>query len=772
MKAVTSSQSNLASMAKELGSAQKKAEKARGGRKEGEMSSGVGDASRQWESQAPYIFEQLQAVDEKRVNHLRDVLTQLQTHEADQVERSRASAESCLNALLNLETADEIKTFTEKVASGRTAMQRRRSSVAATRPPTSSALAPPEPPPPRPTNSRRESSTSNQDRLAALPEQTPSKSKLGGLKRLGTVMSRRKSNMPPPPTPEKKKDRRSMMPFRRGDSSRSFQDLEETGRDLTPVQSEQPSHGSLQQLQSAETSSRDNITRQNDIASVPVINGANGADGISEYQPPPGPPPSHITQQATTAPTTIPEDSAPLQPSPPVQQDPLPSIAPLQPQGTGTTENEESTRAFAIRDQPIREDESEAQLAMSNMANQLRMQGASSGINRVQGSVRGRRDVRNTMFIPAGVDVLSAGASAPFANSASPPAPALSPSLPASNSVTDLASPIQQPIRQRTLQEDVPLGSDAGSVHSAHSLANLAHHPELHEPGLNASVVETINTWFSPTGVTKSFVTGEIALAYNPDQTSPTASDTETIRLQRFELLEKVAANPTFVTAAAQDGFTSAEDSAGTYKLALSSIKRPTPTVGLKYQLHIDESNLGAYSPILLTPAWQLIDSQASVILLYSLNPTFGTEPLTLKNVVISVTLDVGGADAVKPTAAQMKPQQGASFRRKAGAVTWRFGEFVVKGGEQEKLLVRFTTAPGVPKKGNVDVRFEVGGRAASGVGVLRKGVASVERKKERDPFADDGGELEGVESQGSARAEWVEVTTKRGIVTGKYTAA
>jgi hypothetical protein len=28
------------------------------------------------------------------------------------------------------------------------------------------------------------------------------------------------------------------------------------------------------------------------------------------------------------------------------------------------------------------------------------------------------------------------------------------------------------------------------------------------------------------------------------------------------------------------------------------------------------------------------------------------------------------------------------------------------------------------------------------------------------------------VESQGSARAEWVEVTTKRGIVTGKYTAA
>lgn len=786
MKAATGSQSNLASMAKDLNAAQKKAEKAKGGKKEGEASSGVGEASRQWESQAPYIFEQLQAVDEKRVNHLRDVLTQLQTHEADQVERNRASAESCLNALLNLETADEIKTFTERAATGRTYMQRRRSSVTATRPPTSNTLAPPEPPPPRSINSRRESSTSNQDRLPALPEQTPSKSKLGGLKRLGTVMSRRKSTMPPPPTPEKKKDRRSMMPFRRGDSSRSFQDLEESGRDLTPVQSEQPSHGSLQQLPSAEAASRDNVSSQ---VTEPAAHLTNGANGISGYQPPPGPPPSHTNAQAVPAPSDVPEQSAPWQPSPSAQTESIPSIAPIQPQSTGTTENEESARAFAIRDQPIREDETEAQQALSNLANQLRVQGATSGISRVQGSVRGRRDVRNTMFIPAGVDVLSAGATSPSINTAVPAAAPSSPPLPTSSSATDLASPIQQPLRQRTLLEDHALGSDAGSVHSAHSLAALAHHPELHEPGLNASIVETVNTWFSASGATKSIVTGEVALAYNPtpsstETTSPT--ETETIRLQHFELLEKVAANPTFITAATKSNTTSAEEHAGTYRLAINSIKRPTPTVGLKYQLHIDEANLAAYSPLLLTPAWQLIDGQASVIVLYSLNPAFASpqqqqQSLTFKNVAISIRLDVTSADAPKPTAAQMAPREGAKFRRKVGTVTWRFAELSVKSAaEQERLVVRFTTAPGagVPRQGGVDVKFEVHGRAASEVGVLRRraveGGVSKEGKGVVDPFADEeAGASAGVAAEAEAEevTEWVEVPTRRGVVSGKYTA-
>lgn len=139
-------QSDLASLAKSLESAQKKADKVKekgpkAAEKLAAAISAVEEATQQWESRAPFVFEQLQAIDESRVNHLRDVLTQFQTHEVDQIERNRQTAESCLNALLNVETADEIKTFAARVNGGRPPVSRRQDS--------SSAGTTPLPPPPR-----------------------------------------------------------------------------------------------------------------------------------------------------------------------------------------------------------------------------------------------------------------------------------------------------------------------------------------------------------------------------------------------------------------------------------------------------------------------------------------------------------------------------------------------------------------------------------------------------------------------------------------------
>ena len=115
MQAIGTIQGNLISIAKEVDLAQKKASKASGGKssanKVANATSDLEAANQQWDSQAPYVFEQLQALDESRVNHLRDVLTQLETHEVDQVERSRATAESCLNELLTIDTKDEVSTF-------------------------------------------------------------------------------------------------------------------------------------------------------------------------------------------------------------------------------------------------------------------------------------------------------------------------------------------------------------------------------------------------------------------------------------------------------------------------------------------------------------------------------------------------------------------------------------------------------------------------------------------------------------------------------------
>lgn len=231
-------QSDLAALAKTLEAAQKKVDKMREkGPKAAEKLamavSAVEEASQQWESRAPFVFEQLQAIDESRVNHLRDVLTQFQTHEVDQIERSRQTAESCLNALLNVETADEIKTFAAKVSGGRQSVSRRQDS--------SSAGTVPLPPPPRihdDAASQRSGRSghvrtppsgmyctvlkiahlcSSEDILVPEPRHTP----LGGLKRLGTVMNRRKSIVQGSSagfiSPEKK-HRAPFAPFRRGDS--------------------------------------------------------------------------------------------------------------------------------------------------------------------------------------------------------------------------------------------------------------------------------------------------------------------------------------------------------------------------------------------------------------------------------------------------------------------------------------------------------------------------------------------------------------------------
>lgn len=139
---------NLQALAKEMENAQRKADKLRdkgakaAASKVANAASEVDNATSQWDSQAPYVLEALQAVDESRLDHLRDVLTQYETHEVDLVERNRSTVEQCLNALLNIQTADEIKTFTARTTGGKPKIERQPSRT----PPASSTLAPPTPP--------------------------------------------------------------------------------------------------------------------------------------------------------------------------------------------------------------------------------------------------------------------------------------------------------------------------------------------------------------------------------------------------------------------------------------------------------------------------------------------------------------------------------------------------------------------------------------------------------------------------------------------------
>lgn len=120
MQAMSTIQGNLTSMARDVENAQKKSERlnTKGSNNASRADSELEIAQSQWTAQAPYVFESLQALDESRLNQLRDVLTQFQTHEIDAIEKTRVSAESVLNVLLNIETADEIKTYALRIASG------------------------------------------------------------------------------------------------------------------------------------------------------------------------------------------------------------------------------------------------------------------------------------------------------------------------------------------------------------------------------------------------------------------------------------------------------------------------------------------------------------------------------------------------------------------------------------------------------------------------------------------------------------------------------
>lgn len=306
--------------------------------------------------------------------------------------------------------------------------------------------------------------------------------------------------------------------------------------------------------------------------------------------------------------------------------------------------------------------------------------------------------------------------------------------------------------------------SDTTSIRSGHTVTGPPIHQDLHKPGLNASIIETVSAWFSEGAVTKSFVVGELALAYN--QQPETSLNSIRVRLDNFQVLEKVAANPHFVTE--QRDTVQTEEKRGEYNIALPSISRPSPTVGFKYQIHIDPSNSSAYCPIIFKPAWNIEEFQASVILFYSVNPAFASstsvDSVVVKNLILTVNLDTTPEEArevAHATNAVMYPNQGATFRRKQSAVTWKIPELEVKTGADGKFLVRFSTSSSWPKQGKVEAKFDVDTTDAGG----RLGISAASdnvEAREADPFADE-------DAEPQLAVTWNEVPTARKLVAGKY---
>ncbi|OAX84366.1 hypothetical protein ACJ72_01258 [Emergomyces africanus] len=781
MQSISTMQHDLANLAKELESAKKKADKLKdkGPKAASKTSSAISaaqDVVQQWESRAPFVFEHLQAVDEHRLNHLRDVLTQYETHEVDQIERTRQSAESCLNALLNVQTDEEIRAFTTKVTGGRASVSRTTTTAApATTSPTLSAPDPaptaaaePLHPPSRiqDDGDSQRSSRSHQGRLGAAPEPL-GHTRLGGLKRFGTVMGRRKSvvhhSTGGAGSPEKK-FRSPFTAFRKSESTRNFQQV---GDHLAP------------------TTSRDDPSLRRP-ASSPRETARSASISASHHQPP-------VTPNSTVAPEESALLEAPAKDMNATKQTPG-AVQPPNIDAEGYSERpdsldeisrvqkeaaaaEEPGLNLTIRDQPIQEDESEAKMALNEVANTLRLKAQQSGLARGVGTLRGRRDVRNTIFVPNPASEDSG--MTPIPGLVAGPAPISSSYAP---------KPIASPLGSH---DDQTL-SDTTSIHSSqtlHSLSGPVSHPEMSEPGLNASIVETVNAWFSDGAVTRSFVVGELALAYN--STTTPSSDLKLVRLNNFHILEKVAANPLLVTEAGSLGKgkekekdTGDEEKKGQYLISLPSIARSTPSVAFKYQIHLNPSNLSAYCPVIFNPVWNLEEFQASVIITYSINPNFisttPSTPIILKNLVLTVHLDLSPhedattkqpREVARATGAVMYPNTNAAFLRKASAVKWKIEELEVTTDGDQRFLARFSTTIAGPRKGKVDAKFDVlNANSGERLGIsVHTSAGGQEKKKADDPFAD---ETLGT-SNGATPPQpkmWEEVPARRKLAAGRYT--
>ncbi|GAB0133065.1 hypothetical protein EsDP_00001481 [Epichloe bromicola] len=705
----------------------------------------------EWDSTAPYIFEKLQEVDESRVNHLRDVLTQYQTHEADQAERVRGIAGQTLAIIVEVRTEDEIRDFASSTVAGLPTPPARSS----TRPSSTAGRAPSfDQPPPLPNADTMNSGASNPPPTrASQPQQSQhedeSNDQLHGdqpkeskLRRLGTLLGRRRQSI-----------HSGFGTFSPGKSSGpTFGRLGSShGRGISPRTSSTNLHDSGRLAPLAETldtptpSQNDSTNEDGRLYDGPPngvngkerhntsgINGTHAAD-LSDVAPHPGSPPVQQNEKAGE----LAKDSEGFTVRAPMN-DPISEA-----QRAAAAEEADQLFRLSIRNEPVNEEDPEAkQAALSNVVNTLKIGPAT----RRTSTIRGRRDVRNTVYVPP------PGASATQNEFA---LPAISGSPPPAGISSFSRSPALNALASET---SVAGTSDSQSVRSGHSLGSLVHakHPELTGSGLQSSIIETVSVVFQDGVVKSASIAGELAFVNNDAETSSEKTH-ETIRINNFDKLERIGPNRIFVQNASLD-------QPDQFALNLSHLSKTS--IAFSYKVFAEESEtprLGQHAPILLKPVWKPQDDKLGLLLQYHVNPASSfAAPVTLHNVVLVATYEG------KATGAQTKPS-GTHLKDKH-LVYWRLGD-VTLTSDLQKIVCRVVGADGVcPTPGHIEARWEYnasgsgeGSLGGSGISISRLSENDKGKGKEpgdEDPFAD---------AASPARQAWVDVPVVRKLVSGKY---
>ncbi|KAF7549714.1 hypothetical protein G7Z17_g6197 [Cylindrodendrum hubeiense] len=466
-------------------------------------------------------------------------------------------------------------------------------------------------------------------------------------------------------------------------------------------------------------------------ALIPTTSGVNGTHekDVSDVPPPPGPPPSQQESQPA-APGSKDAEGFTI---PPPMNDP---ISEAQKEAAG--DDPEQMFKLNIHQTPVEvEDPHAKQAALSSVVNSLKMGPAT----RRSSTIRGRRDVRHTVYVPP--------PNLPESNTEStlggiPLSPSLPTSLSKSSAVAALAS-----------EASIAATSDTQSVRSGNSLGSLVHpkHPDMTGPGLNSSVIETVSAVFEGGVIKSSSIAGEVAFVNNPSD-SGDVKDHETIRINNFAALERIGPNRIFVQ-------NSSPDQQDQFSLDVSHLTRTS--TAFTYKLFAEESeSLGHHAPLLLKLAWKPQGDKLGLLLQYHLNPACElTAPVTLHNVVFVVTYDGRASGAqTKPSGTHLKDKH---------IVYWRVGDVTLTDAIQ-KIVCRIIGAEGVaPNPGHVEARWEYTASGdelvGSGISISRldEGKGKVKELSEDDPFADDS------LTTSSQEPQWVDVPVIRKLVSGKY---
>ena len=224
--------------------------------------------------------------------------------------------------------------------------------------------------------------------------------------------------------------------------------------------------------------------------------------------PPPVPPPAR--QQSSAGESSRDAEGFSVRPA---ANDPI-SLAQREAAAAGGEPlGEDSEGAFkvSIQEEPVADEDPRAkQAALHNVVNTL-----SLGMpTRKTGTMRGRRDVRNTIYVPAGMSVID------MPSLAEPPIAAVSsPSMSRASTFASSPTPSRPTASFPTAPESSFAGSDTRSIRSTTSLGgilNVKHH-ESSDPGLHASVIESVSANFEGGELKSVKIAGEAAFSYVGD---------------------------------------------------------------------------------------------------------------------------------------------------------------------------------------------------------------------------------------------------------------